>query len=168
MMSSNNRQVIDSASKSYAGPGIVWTADYHDGEGVRTGGAGGADADADASWKYVLLVNMAEEPMTVSVDFVQLGLTPGTGCNVTDLWAGGGMDVEPTTLSAGSAFAYAELKAVGLRLVIGGISGGREEKRNAHRSTYPRPPARPRKSSAHLHRSIPIAFASGVCFGGAF
>ena len=44
--------------------------------------------DTTEEWKYVLLVNMAAASRSVGVDFVELGLTPASGCSVMDLWAG--------------------------------------------------------------------------------
>ena len=68
MMSQGTRQVVDLASP--IGDGIVWTAD---------------DSEMDG-WKYVLLVNRGAVELVVAVDFVQLGLTFQTECNVTELW----------------------------------------------------------------------------------
>ena len=68
MMSQGTRQVVDSARP--VGDGIVWTAD---------------DSEVDG-WKYVLLVNRGAVELLVAVDFVQLGLTLQTECNVTELW----------------------------------------------------------------------------------
>lgn len=71
MMSTGTRQVIDATSKSFDGPGVVWTAD-----------------DSVEAWKYVLLVNMAQTTGLVAVDFVELGVIPTASCNVTELWGG--------------------------------------------------------------------------------
>lgn len=87
MASTRNRQVIDTASKSYAGPGIVWTADDSEKPG----------------WKYVLLANLAATtaaPTTVAVDFAELGLTPMSRCSVTELWKGAQLPSATQTLSA--------------------------------------------------------------------
>lgn len=87
MMSTNTRQVMTSIStpaESWGGPGIVWTGD-----------------DTVEDWKYVLLVNMCPcDPslqcnpacpatfteLPVDVDFLALGLTPATSCDVTEMW----------------------------------------------------------------------------------
>jgi len=85
MMSNRNRQVPTSTStpSDWEGPYVVWTAD-----------------DSSEDWKYVLLVNMCPcsagikcspacataSESSVDVDFLQLGLTPDTTCDVTDLW----------------------------------------------------------------------------------
>merc|ERR1712083_369166 len=60
MGSVRTRQVIDAQSKTFAGPGIVWTA----------------DDETEISWKYVLLVNLAAANATaseVAVDFPEIG-----------------------------------------------------------------------------------------------
>mmetsp|Transcript_128507 Transcript_128507/g.240440 ORF Transcript_128507/g.240440 Transcript_128507/m.240440 type:complete len:527 (+) Transcript_128507:100-1680(+) len=87
MMSTNTRQVPTSITTpaSWDGPGVVWTGD-----------------DTVEDWKYVLMVNMCPctstalkcwpcpaDPATevsVDVDFLALGLTPSTSCEVTELW----------------------------------------------------------------------------------
>jgi hypothetical protein len=73
MMSTRTRQVPDALSRSFDGPGIIWTSD---------------DVE-NASWKYVLLVNLhANKTMTTAVTFDQLGLLPSASCHVDDLWSG--------------------------------------------------------------------------------
>ena len=70
MAGSNPRQVIDTASKSFAGPGIVWTSD-----------------DIAGDKKYVLLVNMADNTtLTVGAAFEQLGIPRAHSCDVLELW----------------------------------------------------------------------------------
>ena len=72
MMSTRTRQVHDAHSRSFAGPGIVWTSD-----------------DIEVNWKYVLLTNLhPNETLSTSVDLVHLGLLPTACCRVTDLWSG--------------------------------------------------------------------------------
>jgi hypothetical protein len=69
MASNHTRQVNDATSRSLAGPGIVWTSD-----------------DTIEPWHYVLLANMGTAPANVSVDFVDLGLSANSRCDVLDLW----------------------------------------------------------------------------------
>lgn len=69
MTSNHTRQVIDAGSRSFAGPGVVWTSD-----------------DTIEPWKYVLLANMGTGLANVTVDFVDLGLGANTSCDVLDLW----------------------------------------------------------------------------------
>ena len=83
MMSNGNRQVLDAVGRSFAGPGIVWTAD-----------------DTAMPWKYVMLMNRANAVDRVAVSFTELGLTPATGCNVTDLWTGSQLGVAYAALEA--------------------------------------------------------------------
>ena len=72
MMSTRTRQVHDARSRSFDGPGIVWTSD-----------------DIEADWTYVLLTNLhPNETLSTTVDFVHLGLLPTARCRVTDLWSG--------------------------------------------------------------------------------
>jgi hypothetical protein len=68
MMGQDPREVVGSAGP--VGTGIAWTSDDSENEG----------------WKYVLLVNRGSADLSVGVDFVQLGLTPDSSCNVTELW----------------------------------------------------------------------------------
>lgn len=70
MAGTNPRQVIDTASKSFAGPGIAWTSD-----------------NVDEEEKYVLLVNMADNnTLTVGTAFEQLGIPRTHSCDVLELW----------------------------------------------------------------------------------
>ena len=70
MNSMRTRQVIDAGSKSFAGPGVVWTS----------------DDSTEAGWKYVLLVNLGPAESSVSVRFVELGIEPNWSCAVQELW----------------------------------------------------------------------------------
>lgn len=73
MASTRNRQVMDAASDSFNGTGVVWTA----------------DDSMEPGWKYVMLVNMgAQHTQPVAVTFVQLGIPPAASCSVRDLWKG--------------------------------------------------------------------------------
>ena len=86
MASSGARQVIDMVTKSFAGPGIVWTSD---------------DDDASYPKKYVLLVNTGDN-MTRSVGaaFEQLGIPFAHACNVSELWNATVMPRASAVLSA--------------------------------------------------------------------
>ena len=72
MASSRTRQVIDATSASFAGPGIVWSA----------------DDSMDPTWKYLLLVNIGAVQLEVGVDFAQLALPTGVSCEMHELWNG--------------------------------------------------------------------------------
>ena len=69
MASSRTRQVLDIASKSFAGPGIIWTSD-----------------DDDGVTRYVLLANLGNATLEVGVDFAQLGIDARHSCDCTELW----------------------------------------------------------------------------------
>jgi alpha-galactosidase len=72
MASSRTRQVIDASSKSFAGPGIVWTA----------------DDDVDTDVKYLLLVNLGANTTRVAVELPQLGIPAAHACLLSELWNG--------------------------------------------------------------------------------
>jgi alpha-galactosidase len=72
MASTRTRQVIDAGSKSFAGPGIVWTA----------------DDNLESDWKYVLLVNMGENLTEVGVELPELGIPAAHSCQLDEIWNG--------------------------------------------------------------------------------
>ena len=84
MMSTRTRQVHDVSSRSFDGPGIVWTS-----------------GDVEADWTYVLLTNLhPNETLATSVDFAHLGLLPTARCRVRDLWSGAMLPDAYSMLSA--------------------------------------------------------------------
>ena len=86
MEGTNPRQVIDAASKSFGGPGIVWTSD---------------DAAKDSPKKYVLLVNLADNAtLTVGAAFEELGIPRAHSCNVLELWNNSKIERTSATLQA--------------------------------------------------------------------
>jgi hypothetical protein len=86
MAGANPRQVIDAASKSFAGPGIVWTS----------------DDEADGSLtKYVLLVNLADNAtLAVGATFEELGIPRTHTCDVLELWNNTKMERASVALEA--------------------------------------------------------------------
>eukprot|EP00040_Diaphanoeca_grandis_P011265 m.57703 g.57703 ORF g.57703 m.57703 type:complete len:517 (+) comp22424_c0_seq1:423-1973(+) len=90
MASQHTRQTIDRTSKSFAGPGIVWTS----------------DDSMEPDFKYVLLVNLGLNTTDVAVDFYELGLDEAEGyeCDVMELWNG-------TSLAKASVYVSATLRS---------------------------------------------------------
>lgn len=83
MMSTRTRQVHDAYSRSFDGPGIVWTSE-----------------DIEVDWKYVLLANLhPNETLSTSVSFEHLGLLPTACCLVSDLWSGNALPDAHAVLS---------------------------------------------------------------------
>ena len=75
MASARTRQVIDTGSGSFAGPGIVWSS----------------DDTLESDWKYLLLVNLGANATEVGVAFPELGLPAAHTCEMTEIWNGTAM-----------------------------------------------------------------------------
>ena len=78
MGGANPRQVPDVASRTFAGPGIVWTSD--DASGAAT---------SNPYFKYALLVNLGDNTtVRVGAAFEELGIPRAHSCDVLELWNG--------------------------------------------------------------------------------
>ena len=92
MAGANPRQVVDVASKSFAGPGIVWTSD--DGEMPD-------DEPTPPIKKYALLVNLGDNAtVSVGAAFEELGVPSAHSCDVQELWNGTRMERASGVLTA--------------------------------------------------------------------
>jgi alpha-galactosidase len=98
MAGAKPRQVIDAASKSFAGPGIVWTSSDDD---DKAEGEDGADGAEEGAKQYVLLVNLADNAtLTVGVAFEELGIPHAHSCDVLELWNSSKIERASGTLEA--------------------------------------------------------------------